>query len=53
MKFSVYVNVELAVNLEIEAESVDEAKDKARGIVKEDLIDIEGNYDIVIYQYRE
>lgn len=46
MKFNVYVNVELAVNIEVEADNADEAKDTVRKMVKEDLIDIEDDYDI-------
>lgn len=46
MKFDIYVNIGLCSNLEIEAEDIDEAKDVAINMVKEDLIDMLDDYDI-------
>ena len=46
MKFGIYVNVGLASNFEIEADNIDEAKEKARNIVKEDLMPMLDDYDI-------
>lgn len=46
MKFNIYVNVGLCSNFEIEAENIDEAKDVARNMVKEDLIDMLDDYDV-------
>ena len=46
MIFDIYVNIGLCSNLEIEAENIDEARDVARNMVKEDLVGMLDDYDI-------